>query len=146
MLLKVGVREGCRAVTGGSNSERMPPTPSWIACWSIFGYRTVPEMGEPDFSTEIDTDFGSIVGSGTALGRSRDASGGGSGLPGAGKRARSSGLQQIGAHRRATEWAGWLAGLSWLGWPGLQGVPYNVPEVSAPFGRGPRAVGPQPKT
>ena len=37
---------------------------------------------------------------------------------------------------------GWLAG--WAGWLGLQRVPNSVPEVSAPFGRGPRAVGPQP--
>ena len=45
--------------------------------------------------TEIETGFGSIFCPGTALGRSRDASGGRSGLPGAGKRAGSSGLQRI---------------------------------------------------
>jgi hypothetical protein len=59
------------------------------------------------------------------------------------------------AHRTAglgwAGWAGWaglagLAGLGWLGWLGLQKTGCGVPEDSVPFGRGPRAVGPQPRT
>ena len=42
---------------------------------------------------------------------------------------------------------GW-AGLGWarLGWLGLQSAVCSVPEDSVPFGRAPRAVGPQPIT
>ena len=39
-----------------------------------------------------------------------------------------------------------LAGLAGLGWAGLQRAANSGPEDSAPFGRGPAAVGPQPIT
>ena len=42
-------------------------------------------------------------------------------------------------------WLCWLAGLAgWAGWLGLQRAANSGPEDSAPSGRGPRAVGPQP--
>ena len=124
---------------------------------ATFGRRTVPGMCEPDLSIDSENDFKSIFGPGAVLKRSRDASGGGGGLPEAGKRAPSSGLQRISWILSAgcsglkcqgpTEWAGLagLAGLGWLagwaGWLGLQDVPNSVPESSVPFGRGPPAVG-----
>ena len=60
-----------------------------------------------DFLDDFENHVRCILGPGTAaLGRPRDASGGGSGLPGArraGQRARSSGLQRIGSfYRNAT--------------------------------------------
>ena len=70
--------------------------PTCIASSSIFCHRTGPEACELVLWTKIKTDFGSIFGPGTAPGRSGEASEGRSGLPGAGKRARSSGLQRIG--------------------------------------------------
>ena len=39
---------------------------------------------------------------------------------------------------------GLAGGLGWLGWA-YKGVGYSVPKSSVPFGRGPRAVRPQPK-
>ena len=53
-----------------------------------------PRMGGP-LPSGVYTSFKSIFGPGAALKRSRDASGGGGGLPEAGKRAPSSGLQRI---------------------------------------------------
>ena len=53
-----------------------------------------------------------------------------------------------GTSGEATEpagWLGWLAGLAGLAGLGLQRAATSVPESSAPFGRGPRAVGPQPR-
>ena len=41
-----------------------------------------------------------------------------------------------------TDWLGWLG---WAGLAGLQRAANSGPEDSAPFGRGPAAVGPQPK-
>ena len=118
---------------------------------AIFGHRTVPGMCEPDLSVDSEDDFNFIFGPGAVLKRSRDASGGGGGLPEAGKRGPSSGLQRISWILSAgcsglkcqgpTEWAG-LAGLAgWAGWLGLQAVPNSVPESSVRFGRGPPAVG-----
>ena len=129
---------------------------------TIFGRRTVPGMCEPDLSIDSENDFRSIFGPGAVPKRSRDASGGGRGLPEAGKRAPSSGLQRISWVLSAgcsglncqgpTEWAGragWagLAGLGWLaGWLASwgKGVPPHVsragwtyPHISRGGGGGP---------
>ena len=66
-----------------------------IASPSQSCHRTVPEACELIASTEIETDLGVILGPGAGVGRRKKVSWGRSGLPGAGKRARTSGLQRI---------------------------------------------------
>ena len=70
-------------------------------------------VAEPVLNTEIETDFGHIYGSETALGRSQAASGGLSGLPGAGKWAPSSGLQRICCILSKTAGLGRLHRMGW---------------------------------
>ena len=67
-----------------------------IASPSQSCHRTVPEACELIASTEIETDLGVILGPGAGVGRRKHVSWSRSGLPGAGKRARTSGLQRIG--------------------------------------------------